>query len=149
MPLKAAMWVPGTIVEAENPGPWINMTRAGWGTHFRMRKMGNWFHVPLTTPVVLDDVRPKLVQAFLLFSTKGNATITRIHFYDGPNNVKQIENLSLQGDHKAIDAMNRFIIDPPLTVLYSLGISVNVMFGETAQVVPEVVFYSVGGDFRT
>lgn len=150
MSIKAAVWVPGTIVEAERPGPWINMTRAGWGTHFRMANMSNWFHVPLTTPVILDGARPKLSKSFLFFSTKGNAKITAIHFYDGQKKVKTIENLSLQGDHYTMpDAINNWIIDPPLTVLYSLGISICVEFGKTNQLVPEVVFYSIGADFSS
>lgn len=148
MSLKAAMWVSGTSVEPERTGSWLNTTRAGWGSHFRTANTSNWFHIPITTPVILEDQRPHLSKAFVFFATKGNAKITAVHFYDGQKKVKALDNLALQGDHFAApDATNSWVLSPALTVSYSLGISVCVEFGAFNQVVPEVVFYSAGADF--
>jgi hypothetical protein len=148
MVVKAAMWVHGTIVEVENPGPWLNVNRAGWGTHFKTANSSHWFHIPFTTPVILDDVRPLLGKIFVFYKTLGDAKITNVHMYDGHKKVKSFDNLSLQGDHFAnIDASNSWIISPPLTIWYGLGISVGVQFGKTGTAVPEIVFYTAGADF--
>src|SRR5438445_11944623 len=56
-PLKAAIWVHGTIVEPENPPD--STSRKGWGISFSGRPgTNNWFHIPVATPVILDDLRP-------------------------------------------------------------------------------------------
>ncbi len=90
MPLKAAMWVHGNIVQAEFPERLIVIPvvgragfRRGWGTLFqgprdpRPETLTNWFHFPMPTPVILDDVRPQLVKVFVFY--KGN--IYRNHPY--------------------------------------------------------------------
>ncbi len=148
MAIKAAMWVHGTIVEAENPGPWINISRKGWGTHFKMANQNNWFHIPFTTPVMLDDARPRLGKIFVFYETKGDAKITNVHIYDGKTKVKAFDSLSLTGNHSSnIDTNNTWTISPTITILYGLGISVGVQFGAFVTEVPEIIFYAAGADF--
>lgn len=153
MALKAAIWIQGTIVEAENPGPWINVARKGWGTHFKMADQMNWFHIPFSTPVILDDVRPLLEKIFVFYETRGDARITNVHIYDGKTMVKAFDGLSLSGDRSAsISARNSWAISPPITIRYGLGISIAVQFGPAPTVattpIPEIIFYTAGADFR-
>ena len=109
MAIKAAMWVHGTVVEAENPVH--SIARKGWGTHFVIPPPPipageNWFHIPIPPPVILDDRRPKLTKVFVFFRTT-DAKVDRIHFYDGPTAFKVIDDLNLQGEHsRAIDTSN-------------------------------------------
>jgi len=148
MAIKAAFWVHGNIVEPQVEGPFLNKVRYGWGTHFKASSQNVWFHIPFTTPVVLDEVRPKISKIFVFYSTKGDAKITGIHIYDGGTAVKKLDGLSLQGTHyKQIDADNSWVINPPFAIKYGLGLSVQVAFGKFTSVVPEVVFYTAGADF--
>jgi hypothetical protein len=65
MALKSTMCVHGTIVEAEYPG--VDVTRRGWGTNFAGRPgTTNWFQIPITSPAILDDIRPPLGEATLV-----------------------------------------------------------------------------------
>jgi len=144
MGLKAAMWVHGNIVRAENPPDFE--TRRGWGIQFGGRAKINWFHIPLTTPVILDSVRPKLAKIFVFYKTNG-ATIKSIHVFDGPTKVKAFDGLNLSGDHsKSLDASNTLAITPSLTISSGLGLSVGVEFGATPG---DILFTAAGADFMT
>jgi hypothetical protein len=150
MALKAAMWIHGTIVEAENPAD-LTLVRRGWGTHFFGRQFtSNWFHFPIPTPVILDDTRPQLVKVFVFYQT-GAARIINLHVYDGPRRVKAFDNLNLSGDHSgSVDSANSFVIDPPITILFGLGISVAVEFtvGDPDRpALPGILFTTAGADF--
>src|SRR5437870_3929691 len=80
-PLKAAIWTHGTIVEPEETPD--STSRKGWGISFTGRPgTSNWFHIPVATPVILDDLRPPLVKVFVFYKT-GASRITNIHVYDG------------------------------------------------------------------
>ena len=158
MPLKAAMWVHGTIVEVEYPerlAPWSTdgLVRKGWGTHFWGKEnTNNWFHIPITTPVILDDIRPPLVKVFVFYKTEGYAKITNVHVWDGPKKVKAFDGLSLSGNHSGgIDANNSWVINPPITIAFGLGISVGVEFGPKDAIDipwPEILFTTAGADFK-
>lgn len=149
MALKAAFWVHGTIVEAEDPGPWLNTRRVAWGMYFKTVGNGHWFHIPLTTPVILDDQRPKLAKIFVFYETFNNAKITQVEIWDGREKVKGFYGLDLQGDHsRNVEAgKNNWVIGPPLVIGYSLGISVFVEFKKNGDAIPEVLFTSFGADF--
>jgi hypothetical protein len=106
----------------------------------------NWFHIPIPTPVILDDRRPKLTKVFVFFKTT-DAKIDRIHFYDGPTAFKVIDDLNLQGEHsRAIDTSNSWKIDPPLEIKYGLGISVYVR-STVRDRQGEILFTTAGADF--
>ncbi len=162
--LRAAMWVHGTIVQVEYPKRLSSADsdaeqsgfRRGWGTLFRGGdpdpiKASNWFHIPITTPVILDDVRPSLIRVFVFYKTSGRASITNLHIYDGPNRVMTFDNLiGYSGDHSAgIDALNTWVINPPLKILFGLGISVGVNFSWIINGSPlsDILFTTAGADF--
>ena len=151
MPVKAAMWVHGNDVQAEYVGPWLNIARRGWGTHFKTAGSKNWFHIPFTTPVILENIRPKLAKIIIYYKTVGDAKIEAVHIYDSEDDVKKFDNLTLQGNHSGVvDSQNSWILNPPLTINFGLGLSVKVSFGKTNNnIVPEIMFYSAGADFVT
>jgi hypothetical protein len=143
MAQKAAMWVHGTIVQVENPVTFER--RMGDGAHFRGQPGAYWFHFAITTPVVLDDVRPPLIKVLVFYKANG-ARITNLHIFDGPRRVKAFDNLSLSGDHSGgIDSSNSWTITPPLGIAFGLGISLGVEFGVDAQ---EILFTAAGADFQ-
>jgi len=143
MALKVCMWVHGNIVQVEKKADKI--LRIGWGTKVNQQFSVNWFHIPIATPVILDDIRPLLIKAFVLYKAGGGTKVTNIHVYDGKTKVKAIDGLSLSGDHSgAIDASNSWVIDPPITIKYGLGISIGVSFGDEG----EILFTAAGADFK-
>jgi hypothetical protein len=173
MPLKAAIWVHGNIVKAEYPGRLTRLEdvedtayRRGWGVEFRVRHQGgfpspivppndrNWFHIPFSNPVILDDIRPRLQKTFVFYKA-GLALITALHIYDGPRIVKAFNDLSLTGDHSSgIDADNSWVIDPPITIYYGLGFSVGVQFLQDNPSDPvnpfgSILFTTAGADLHT
>jgi hypothetical protein len=161
MGLKAACWVNGNAVRSQDSGLWLNEIHYGEGTHFKTAlgpedpaKPGLntlWFHIPITTPVVVDDIRPKLGKVFLCYKTIGHSKLKALHLYDGNTKVAGWEGMSMQGDHPQtiLNNNNTWILNP-LTILFGLSMSVNVWFGLTENgVIPEFVFYAAGADFVT
>lgn len=162
MPLKAAMWEHGSIVEAEYPGNLQGLVRKGWGTHFiGIPGTENWFHIPITTPVILDNLRLQLINVFVLYDSDlkipagDRPAIMNIHVYDGANMVKAFSNLpALAGQHNlGLDASNSFAVSPPLTIFFGLGLSVHVRFPPAyppgVLVHYEILFSTAGADFQS
>jgi hypothetical protein len=154
---KATEWVHGTVVDVEEPGELASISndgiaRRGWGTHFwGQEDTYNWFHIPVTTPVISDGQIAKLTKLFVLYETKGNAKIKHVHLYDGKQKKKSFNDLNLSGDHGSRpDSSNTWIINPPLAIQYGLGLSICVNFGNKGgrNVWPEVVFSSAGAEFE-
>jgi hypothetical protein len=146
MATKATMWVHGSIVQIESEEE--EVLRTGYGTKVTLATAFNvlhWFHFAITTPVILDDIRPVLKKVFVFYKTT-NCSITDIHIYDGPNLVKTIEGLNLGGDHSTvIDTSNSWIIDPAFTIKYGLGISIHVGFSDHFG---EILFTAAGANFE-
>jgi uncharacterized protein DUF6623 len=160
MAIKAAMWVHGHNVLPEYvdrldniPGAGVNGLRKGWGVTFRGQGHSfNWFHFSMPTPVILDDTRPPLKKIFVFYKTN-HSKVTAIHLWDGIRKIHEIGNLNLQGDHTiGTDASNNWIINPPLTIVYGLGISIGVQFSgfiDTPEpgIFFEIMFSSAGADY--
>lgn len=147
MVLKAAMWVHGTNVEVEIPGNVSSVTKIGWGTVVKGKpNTKNWFHIPFTTPVILDDIRPQLVKVFVFFKANSKVRLTNVHIYDGPRRVRAFDGLSVTGDHSnGIDSVNSWSITPPLTIAYGMGISIGASF--VPEEFGEITFACAGADF--
>jgi hypothetical protein len=149
MVLTAAMWVHGSMVEAEYAVE--SVTRKGWGTHFFGRPLtNNWFHIPIPTPVIFDEIRPQLVKVFVFYRAT-YTMITDVHIYDGSRQVKVFDGLNVSGDHSVdIDSSNSWDITPPLDITFGLGVSVGVAFllhDPDSSGLPEILFTTAGADF--
>jgi hypothetical protein len=138
MALKIAMWVHGTDAQVEDPGGLIpnGVIREGIGTHFfGQSKSFNWFHVPIPTPVVIDDKRPSLVKVFFFYKLDAGV-IEHVDIWDGPFRLKEF-NVKLKGDHLTqIDDQNTLLIDPPLIVGFGLKLAIGVQFAALFDVEP-------------
>ena len=146
MALKAAVWVHGTIVQAEYPPHYV--LRKGWGTQFGgTHGTSNWFHIPITTPVILDGVRPRLTKVFVFYQGSGGF-INHLHIYDGPRLVKEFADMR-GGSHSGwIEPENTWDITPPLEIRFGLGISLGVTFITSPAHPGEIHFTTAGADFE-
>ncbi|MCP8323874.1 MAG: hypothetical protein L6N96_06845 [Candidatus Methylarchaceae archaeon HK02M2] len=158
MPIKAAIWVHGNIVEVENPKPSLQIRRWGGGSHFTETspdRQEYWFHIPIPTPVILDDVRPPLKKIFILYTEKpitwigsGMVYIDEVNIWDGGSKKEWVwsEEVWPPG---ATDLFPRELdIDPPITIRHGLGISVHVVFKEISERPDRgIEFNTAGADF--
>ena len=92
MTLKAAIWVHGSIFKPEYPERITRSKPIGWGMEI-LGKAGtyNWFHIPISTPVIMDGARPRLSKIFVFYNSATQAitkaALTDVHIYDGKNKV--------------------------------------------------------------
>lgn len=141
-----AFWIHGNNVEVQDPNSVIE-GRFDWGTQYINRSDNeNWFHFPIPTPVIIDDVRPPLIRVFVFYNAV-TATINEVRVRDGSRLVTAFTNLNLVGDHSSgpEDNINSWKIDPPAGIAFGLGISV-------AAAIPRhqaIIFTTAGADFQS
>jgi hypothetical protein len=149
---KATLCVHGNIVQPEYPEHIDEVSRKGWGTTFWGKEdTTNWFHIPLSLPVMLDGQKPRLTKAFVYFHNTSRSPITAVHLYDGPRTIMAWDDLRLSGDHgRASDRANTFLLDAPQELNFGLGISVCVQFPSSPEQKPPrwVLFTTAGAEFR-
>ena len=149
---KATVCVHGNIVQPEYPEDIDEVSRKGWGTTFWGKEdTVNWFHIPLSVPNLVDGSRPKLTKAFFYFHNTSRSPITTVHLYDGPKVIKIYDGLRLAGDHaRVLDRSNSFTVDPPIEVVFGLGLSVKVEFPAAPETTPPrwILFTTAGAEFR-
>ncbi|TLX89687.1 MAG: hypothetical protein E6K94_09575 [Thaumarchaeota archaeon] len=82
-------------------------------------------HIPIPTPVIMDDKRAKVKAPYLLFNVKeGQGQIKNIHVYDGPFRFQTFDNLSLKGKHDDnVDNVNTISLTNFHEVIYGMSIS--------------------------
>ena len=151
-PLKALVSVHGNVTSPEYPDRIDEVSRKGWGATFWGKdSTTNWFHLPFSTPVLLDNVKPKLTRVFLAFHNTSRSPITSIHLYDGPKLLRAFDDLALFGDHVGgVTKANTFHLKKPVELAYGLGISVNVSFPHDDGAKPPrwILFTSAMAEFR-
>jgi hypothetical protein len=182
MALRIAQWVYGTSVQVEyperlDPGKKVGnpddsrfteftlldgVRRRGEGAYFRTDHtlpppVDNWFHFAIPTPVILEGPRLELTRVYVFYSTvidrvSMGAQIVDVHLYDGPNIIKEFNDLFLAGVHNgAVDSSNEFQIFPPVSIQFGLGVSVRVAVsfdvGFDATGWPDVLFTCAGAEF--
>lgn len=132
MNIVETIWIHGVAVKPEFNDRIKSISYKGWGSTFHCKNgQNNWFHVALTTPVIVNGSRPKLSKIYLLFSTESGGAassfVSSIHLYDGKHKVRSLDNLDLSGDHSsAIDVTNSIDLAPPMIIQSGLGISIGV-----------------------
>ncbi|HEY4386205.1 MAG TPA: DUF6623 family protein [Ktedonobacteraceae bacterium] len=146
--LASAMWIQGNALTVENPATTVNIVHIGWGTVvYGIPGRSSWFHIPIPSPVIINNQRPYVTKVFLMFDIgPGMGYISNVHLYDGGYNFKQFNGLYLVGDHRTyLDASNTFVLDVPRTIYLALGISFNLNFTGSS---PWFTISSAGGDFH-
>jgi hypothetical protein len=149
-----ATWVHGNALTVETPGNCAAILHKGWGTDLLINSgTETWFHIPISTPVLINDVRAQLVRVFILFeTTPGDGFIGNVHVYDGAFNPQQFNDLNLAGEHRTgLDGANTFTLAQPHTVAFGIGISFRFVaaVGFDSAVGPFLVrIATAGADFN-
>jgi|SRR5271165_1640372 len=126
MALKTATWVHGNALTVVAPNSVDQIMHEGSGTIVDIRSGTQpWFHIPISTPVLINNVRSQLFRVFILFQTRpGDGIITDVWVYDGESLIHQFTNLSLEGAHASgLDSANMFVLPAPHSVSFGIGIS--------------------------
>jgi hypothetical protein len=153
-PLKKAIWTHGSVAKTEYPQNLVKEHKKGRGKSFVGKKnSNNWFHIPLTTPVICDGVRPKMTKVFVFYKAGEGAaaqtTITDFHLYDGYRKIRSFNGLELRDDHStSIDNANTWWMNPPREILYGLNISLGVAFKGGNDAERTFHLAAAGADFK-
>jgi hypothetical protein len=160
-----ASWTPGIgFMPAETPFDTQDVNGIGWTGVVGLRQSGGatfrgqsgrsvWFHAPIATPVIINDVRVKLVRVFVMFqcgdpaaqiATDAGTNVTDIHVWDGPNRIKMFGGFSLFGEHRfKFDTNNTRDMGTHPDIFFGVEIAVHVKFTKDQM----VTFASAGADF--
>jgi hypothetical protein len=121
-----ASWVHGNAVTVEAPQNLDRVGHYGWGGDMAIKPgKDSWFHIPVPTPVIVNDARSRLDQEF--------------------------NGLLLEGEHRTgLDGQNTFVLTAPHTVIWGIGISFYFIadIGFDTQI-PDarLILGAAGGDF--
>jgi len=161
-----ASWSPGiAFMPAEIPGDMVEVNGIGWTGVVGLRQSGgatfqgrvgtsNWFHVPISTPVIIAGTRAKLLRVWVMFQC-GDGTVsdadlagcnvTRIDVWDGPNRIHRVGPVKLFGEHRfTFDTNNMHDLPAPQPdIFFGVELAVQVSFSANLP----VTFASAGCDF--
>lgn len=161
---RHAFWVHGNVGRAESVGPHTvgpggvetgigAEEHFGYGSVFWQSTGTNWFHFPLTVPVLLDGNRLVLDRIFVLYRAT-DCRIIKVHAHDGSQLIEEWSfppPPSLTGDHSQdLDPANSFTPRSQHVLLFGLGVSVQVEFlDEPGHDGPtNIWFAAVGADLN-
>ena len=148
-----ANWVHGNALRVESPENVGRFQHVFSGTNVLMTPgKSSWFHIAVPSPVVIGDVRAQLQRVFILFDIPHAGHITELHLYDGPNKIREIKQLELNGTHIwSLDTINTFNLPSLHSVRWGIGISFLFAAGadtEGGSITPSILIVgSAGGDF--
>jgi hypothetical protein len=150
--IKTARWVHGNAFQPEDLTNITRMERKGWGLEVWGKPDSiAWFHVPVITPVIIDNERLKLGAVFVLYTCTstppphldlGGSRLLHLYIYDGKEKIKEFPYLQL--------CLDGWTIEPHIEIYYGLGLSVCVEFKPFANNYIEPVqftFHTAGADF--
>jgi hypothetical protein len=166
-----ATWLSGNGVQPEF-APMSQRRMAGSGLFGGADKSENWFHFPMTTPVIIDDKRPKLTKFFVLYRMRFSSVLA-VQVWSGAERLLVVnvpQESGLIRDHPDIkrdqfeEGKTMFSLDAansrePVDVRQGLSISVKVkfdssvhqqLFGQWIDVprnIGTIEFYSAGADW--
>ncbi|MFB9394169.1 DUF6623 family protein [Streptomyces coeruleoprunus] len=150
-----ASWVHGNAVTVESPEVLARQGHFGWGGDMEILPgKSSWFHITVPTPVIVSDVRTKLIKVFVLFRTDPHrGRIRNVHVWDGSEKIQEFNDLSSEGEHRTgLDAQNTFSLNQPHTVIFGIGISFKCSAAigfDTPIGSSRLIIATAGGDFTT
>ncbi|MEV0231592.1 DUF6623 family protein [Nonomuraea sp. NPDC050786] len=138
-----ASWHHGFTAVAENPS--TTALRQGFGVTFSLpANGGDWIHLPIPTPVIVEDRRATLDRVLILFDARETSALLAVHVWDGPNRILVREGLRIEGDHAhGLSGDNVFPVGHD-GIAWGCGIS---MFFSAGQIDSHVFIAGFGGDF--
>lgn len=147
--LTHAMWAHGHEVQIEAPERLTMVQRIGSCLHIQGKPFtGNWLHLAVPTPVIVDGARHCVGSVLMRFHTGPGTTIDAVHIYDGERLIDPHNGLGLSA--KAGYATVRFDVPTHPSINWGLGVSIGVKFGDGANLPPDKLtldLSSVGCDF--
>jgi hypothetical protein len=171
MSIKLAMWLGGNGVQAEF-APLSQRRMAGSGLFGGVDVSTNFFHFPISTPVIVDDRRPLLTRAFVLYRMKFCA-VQSMQLWSGRERRAVFDVTQEAGDvrthadvdrNQFVEGKTMFSMLPlhgdPIEMSQGLTITVKVKFdsrlSSTLAGIPidsfrqlgVIEFYSAGADFE-
>jgi hypothetical protein len=151
--LRHASWTHGNSLTVETPQNLDSIFHHGWGIDlFFIPGKASWCHIPIPTPVIVNDQRTKVQKLFLLFEClERDGSITNIHIFDGPFKVQEFNNLSRGGEHRArLDNINTITLQNPRVVKFGISITFRYQaaIGIDTNIPPPLLMVSsAGADF--
>ena len=168
MSIKMATWLHGNGAQPEFE-PRSKRRMAGSGLFGGLDLSTNWFHFPISTPVIINDARMRLSRAFVLYRMKFCA-VQAVQLWSGGERVALFTPTQESGDIRhtpdvdrstIIEDKSMFNIVPlhgsdPIQVQRGLSISVKVAFdsrqtvqnAEVARHIGTIEFFSAGADWE-
>jgi hypothetical protein len=171
MAIKMATWLHGNGAVAEFP-PMAKRNMAGSAIFQGADLSTNFFHFPITTPVIIDGVRPKVVRVFVLHTLRfsevrevelrsGLFRAARFTPASEPLAVRQRPEVN-RSDFVLNKSMFEFApLDTPKQIDQGLGITLKVFFDSTESLqqadgsfidrhrnIGTIEFFSVGVDWE-
>jgi Family of unknown function (DUF6623) len=122
----------------------VNGWRRAWGAFFTLKANAeNWIHIPIPTPVLVEDKRATLGRVMALFRIDGGF-LRHVLVFDGPNRILDIDGLDISGDHTGgLDNLNTFNVNRD-GIQWGVGFSLNFQALGTPA---DLYIASAGGDF--
>ncbi len=147
--LAHAMWVHGHSMEIEYPERVSQLQRMGYYVSVRGKPFtSNWFHFAVPTPVIVDGQRLQVGSVLVRLRTGPGASLSAVHVYDGETKIVSHDGLSLSPQGAFTTA--RFDVPTHPPIIWGLGLSLGVNFGDSANLPPNkllVEVSAVGCDF--
>ncbi|MFI7448559.1 DUF6623 family protein [Nonomuraea sp. NPDC049714] len=139
-----ASWQHGFTAVAEKPS--TSALRQGFGVTFTLpANGGDWIHLAIPTPVIVEDRRAGLDRVLIFFNARETSALLHVHVWDGPNQILVRDNLEIKGDHShGIDGNNVFPVGRD-GIGWGCGISLFFTAGASNS---HVFIAGFGGDFR-
>jgi len=172
MAIKMATWLSGNGAQPEF-APYLQRRMAGSAIFGGVDLSENWFHFPITTPVIIDDRRPKLTRFFVPYRMKFCSVLKiqlwsgdeRVSAFDVPQESGLIRNTPDVNRNQHIEGKTMFNLDAanlrePIEVRKGLSISVKVKFDSSVHQqllgqwldlprnIGTIEFFSVGADWE-
>jgi hypothetical protein len=107
----------------------------------------NVFMFAIPTPVIVKDIRARILSAMVLFELGPGTQITQVQIHDARSTIQTFP-VSIRDSHPNLDASNRFTVSRSRPVSFGISLAVLVSFdpssGDHAN---EITFLSAGVDF--
>jgi hypothetical protein len=140
-----ASWASGYTAFPETAN--LRTFRQGFGVTFTIPAgRSEWIHLPIPTPVIVENDRATLDKVLVLFHARQNSAIAELHVFDGPRRITRVSEMRSQGDHsQGVDSKNAFTVRQA-NIAFGIGVTLLVqnLSGSSDS---EFFISSFGGDF--
>lgn len=163
MTTKLAMWLQGNGVQPEFP-PITQLRMAGSAWFTGIDQSFNWFHFPISAPVVYDGTLTRLERVFVLYRMQF-AAVEAVHVWSGSSRLAVFNVIQEAGSPRTNPDVDRnaflagktqFDLVPafpaPMETPRGLSVSVKVRFDsrgefEVRRDLGKIEFFAAGADW--